>query len=218
MRTPPPGTRPTPIPRTRRRSNRAGSTYSVARYVVWVNAQDASTTYTQAYKRLTVIVTWSDQAGSHSVRQDSILYPGGQGEFTGAMGGTTSTTTTTVVLNPSAPVLGAITGLADPAGETQIPLTWTQPAGGAAVTSYSIVYSTSSTFPSGSISLVTGLAPSITNYTVTSLTASTTYYFEVIAYAGTNSATSNSAVVCHPRGPRFRPASSARSASAARRP
>ncbi len=186
------GYAPDPDPENATPIQQGGISYSVARYVVWVNAQDASTTYTQAYKRLTVIVTWSDQAGSHSVRQDSILYPGGQGEFTGAMGGTTSTTTTTVVLNPSAPVLGAITGLADPAGETQIPLTWTQPAGGAAVTSYSIVYSTSSTFPSGSISLVTGLAPSITNYTVTSLTASTTYYFEVIAYAGTNSATSNS--------------------------
>ena len=60
------------------------------------------------------------------------------------------------------------------------------------MTSYTIVYSTSSTFPTGSISLVTGLAPSIKNHTVTSLTANTTYYFEIIAYAGTNTATSNS--------------------------
>jgi hypothetical protein len=169
-----------------------GVTYSVERYIVWIDAQDASSTYVQAYKRLTVIVTWSDQAGPHEVRQDSILYPGGLGKFNGAMGGTTSTTTTTVVLNPSAPVLNAVTGLADPAGQTQIPLTWSQPAGGAVVTSYSIVYSTSSSFPSGNISLVTGLAPSITNYTVTSLTADTTYYFQIIAYAGTNTATSNS--------------------------
>jgi len=163
----------------------------VQRYIVWVNAQDASTTYTQAYKRLTVVVTWSDASGAHSVRQDSLLYPGGQGQFHGAMGGTTSTTTTTTVVNPAAPVLAAITGLADPAGETQIPLSWTQPGTGAPVTTYSIAYSTSSSFPSGNISLVTGLAPSITNYTVTSLSANTTYYFEVIAYAGANSATSN---------------------------
>ncbi len=168
-----------------------GVSFSLERHIVWIDAQDSSSTYTQAYKRLTVIVTWSDQAGSHDVRQDSILYPGGLGAFQGAMGGGASTTTTTAVLNPSAPVLGAITGLADPAGQTQIPLTWSQPAGGAAVTSYSIVYSTSSSFPSGSISLVTGLAPSITSYTVTSLTANTTYYFEIIAYAGTNTATSN---------------------------
>jgi hypothetical protein len=95
------------------------------------------------------------------------------------------------VLNPSAPTLNAITGLADPAGETQVPLTWTQPATGAAVTSYSIEYSTSSSFPPGNFSIVSGLAPSITSYTVTSLSANTTYYFAVIAYAGSNSATSN---------------------------
>jgi hypothetical protein len=185
------GYAPDPDPENASPIQQGGVSYAVERHIVWIDAQDASSTYVQAYKRLTVIVTWSDQSGAHSVRQDSILYPGGQGEFNGAMGGTTSTTTTTIVLGPSAPVLGTITGLADPAGQTQIPLAWTQPAGGAAVTSYSIVYSTSSSFPSGSISLVTGLAPSITNYTVTSLTAGTTYYFEVIAYAGTSSATSN---------------------------
>jgi len=168
-----------------------GVSYTVARHVVWIDAHDASTTYTQAYKRLTVIVTWSDQAGAHIVRQDSLLYPGGQGQFHGAMGGTTSTTTTTVVVTPTSPVLAAITGLAAPAGETQIPLSWTQPGTGPAITSYSIIYSTSSSFPAGNISLVTGLAPSINSYTVASLSANTTYYFEIIAYAGANSATSN---------------------------
>jgi hypothetical protein len=158
---------------------------------VWADAQDASSTYQQAYKRLTVIVTWTDQAGAHTVRQDSLLYPGGQGKYQSPMGGSTSTTTTTTALNPSSPVLNPITGLADPAGETQIPLTWSQPAAGAAVTSYSIEYSTSSSFPAGNFSLVTGLAPSISNYTVTSLTANATYYFEIIAYAGSNSAVSN---------------------------
>ena len=108
------------------------------------------------------------------------------------MGGTTSTHDDHRRCSiPSAPVLNAITGLADPAGETQIPLTWSQPAGGARGDAYSIEYSTSSSFPAGNFSVVTGLAPSITNYTVTSLTANTTYYFEIIAYAGTNSAVSN---------------------------
>ncbi len=165
--------------------------YAVQRYVVWVDAQDASSTYIKAYKRLTVTVSWSDLAGAHNVRQDSLLYPGGQGTFQGPMGGTASTTTTTTVLNPSAPVLNAVTGLADPAGETQIPLTWSQPGGGATVTSYTIKYSTSSAFPVGNFSVVNGLAPSITNYTVPSLSANTTYYFEVIAYAGANAAVSN---------------------------
>jgi prepilin-type N-terminal cleavage/methylation domain-containing protein len=165
--------------------------YAVQRYVVWVDARDASSTYTQAYKQLTVIVSWNDQSGAHHVRQDSLLYPGGQGTFQGAMGGTSPTTTTTATLNPSPPVLNPVTGLADPAGETQVPLSWTQPGAGAAVTSYTIEYSTSSSFPAGNFSVVTGLAPSVTNYTVPSLSANTTYYFEVIAYAGSNSAVSN---------------------------
>lgn len=183
------GFAPDPNPANASPITQGGVNYSVTRDIVWVNAQDASTTYTTAYKRLTVVVTWADQAGAHSVRQDSLLYPGGLGQYQGST--TTLSTTTTAVLPPSAPTLNAITGLADPAGETQIPLTWTQPAGGAAVTSYTIEYSTSSSFPPGNFSVVTGLAPSITSYTVGSLSANTTYYFAVIAYAGSNSAVSN---------------------------
>jgi len=180
---------PDPNPSNASPISQGGVKYSVTRSIVWVGAQDASTSYASAYKRLTVVVRWSDQAGAHSVRQDSLLYPGGLGKYQGST--TTVSTTTTAVLNPSAPTLNAITGLADPAGETQVPLTWTQPATGAAVTSYSIEYSTSSSFPPGNFSIVTGLAPSITSYTIGSLSANTTYYFAVIAYAGTNSATSN---------------------------
>ena len=39
--------------------------------------------------------------------------------------------------------------------------------------------------------MISGLAPSVTSHTVTSLTSGTTYYFEIIAYAGSNSAISN---------------------------
>src|SRR5690242_18105784 len=59
--------------------------YSVSRYIVWENADDASTTYASAYKRLTVIVSWSDQAGAHTARQDSLLYPGGLGAYQAPM-------------------------------------------------------------------------------------------------------------------------------------
>src|SRR3954467_11284874 len=40
-----------------------GVDFSVTRYIVWSDAQGASTSYASAYKRLTVIVSWSDQAG-----------------------------------------------------------------------------------------------------------------------------------------------------------
>jgi prepilin-type N-terminal cleavage/methylation domain-containing protein len=186
------GFAPDPNPANASAIVQGGVPYSVRRYVVWVDAQGPSSTYTQAYKRLTVIVTFSDQAGAHTVRQDSLLYPGGQGSYQGAMGATTSTApTTTTALSPSVPVLNAITGLADPAGETQIPLAWSQPAGGAAVTSYTVQYSTSSSFPAGNFSVITGFAPSVSSYTVTSLSANTTYYFKIIAYAGANFASSN---------------------------
>jgi prepilin-type N-terminal cleavage/methylation domain-containing protein len=168
-----------------------GVTYNITRSIVWVNAQDATSTYNQAYKRLTVVVTWSDQAGNHVVRQESLLYPGGLGVYNGPMGGAVATTTTTSPFAPIAPVLAAITPLATPADETQVPLSWTQPAGGGTPTSYTIEYSTNPSFPAGNFTVIAGLAPSIDNYTVTNLTPDTTYYFVVIAYAGTNSATSN---------------------------
>ena len=112
--------------------------YSARRYVVWANASDPSSTFAKAYKRLTVIVSWSDAAGAHTVRQDSILYPGGQGQYQGPMGGTSTTTTTAGVTQPNAPVLAAIVPLASPADRTQIALSWSQPGGGAQVTTYSI--------------------------------------------------------------------------------
>jgi hypothetical protein len=186
------GYAPDPDPTNASAIVQGGVKYSVRRYVVWADAQGSASTYSQAYKRLTVVVTFTDQVGPHTVRQDSILYPGGQGTYQGAMGGTTSTApTTTTLLNPTAPVLNAITGLTGTAGETQIPLTWSQPGGGAAVTSYTVQYSTNSSFPAGNFSVITGFAPTTTSYTVTSLSANTWYFFKIIAYAGSNSASSN---------------------------
>ncbi|MCU1468106.1 MAG: hypothetical protein JWM72_4034, partial [Actinomycetia bacterium] len=157
-----------------------GIHYSVVRSIVWINAQDASSTFDKAYKRLTVVVTWTDQVGVHNVQQDSVLYPGGLGAYSGPMGGASTTTTTAATFPPSSPALPSITPLASPADETQVPLSWTQPAGGTAPTSYSIEYSTNPSFPAGNFSVVAGLSPSILSYTVTSLTPDTTYYFEII--------------------------------------
>src|SRR3954465_14330445 len=88
-----------------------GINFSVRRYVVWSDARDATSTYASAYKRLTVIVSWTDQVGAHTARQDSLLYPGGLGTYASPMGGTTTTPPTTTVLVPTAPVLNAITPL-----------------------------------------------------------------------------------------------------------
>jgi prepilin-type N-terminal cleavage/methylation domain-containing protein len=186
------GYAPDPDPTNASPIVQGGVVYTVARYVVWESAQDTSTTYTKAYKRLTVIVTWTDRAGAHVVRQDSLLYPGGLGKYIGPAGGSTTTTTTAPPVNPTTPLLGAITPLASPSDQTQVALAWSQPAGGGAVTSYSIEYSTNASFPAGNFTVIAGLAPSITNFTVTSLTPNTTYFFEIVAYAGANSAVSSS--------------------------
>jgi prepilin-type N-terminal cleavage/methylation domain-containing protein len=167
-------------------------TFNVKRYIVWVDAKDASNTYTQAYKRLTVIVTWRDQAGPHTVREDSILYPGGLGQYQAPMGGTSTTSSSTTALMPTAPVLAAITPLAPPTDETQVVLNWSQPSGGAAITSYTVEFSTDPSFPAGNFTVVNGLSSTQLTYTVAPLTPDTTYYFEIIAYNGANSATSNS--------------------------
>ena len=142
------GFAPDPDPSNASYVSQGGVNFRVTRAIVWVNAADASTTYTQAYKRLTVAVTWSDQAGSHTGVQDSLLYPGGQGPYVGAKGASSVTTAppTTVPLVPTTPVLAAAVVPADPTGRTEIDLTWSQPVGGAAVTSYTVQYSTSSTF------------------------------------------------------------------------
>jgi hypothetical protein len=67
-------------------------------------------------------------------------------------------------------------------------LTWAA-GSGAAPTTYTIEYSTNPSFPAGNFTVIPGLASSITSYTVTGLTPTTTYYFEIIAYAGANAST-----------------------------
>jgi prepilin-type N-terminal cleavage/methylation domain-containing protein len=168
--------------------------YSVWRYIGWSDAKDASTNYSQAYKKLTVIVKWRDQAGAHTVRQDSLLYPGGLGAYGGA-GPLVTTTTVPAAFAPAAPLLADISPqpgppTPNPANQTQAKLLWSQPPGGGVVTSYSVEYSTDSSFPAGNFTVVNGLGANVTLYTVPGLTPDTTYYFEIIAYSGSLSATS----------------------------
>jgi hypothetical protein len=184
---------PDPDPANASAVTQGGVKYTINRYIVWVNAQDASTTYDQAYKRLTVTVAWADQAGPHTVRQDSLLYPGGQGKYGGPEGAVATTTTpTTAPSLPVAPALNAPSVPADPAGETEIDLTWTQATGGATTTSFTVQYSTNPSFPTGSTNAIANLPGSATSYSVTALASNTTYYFEVLAVSGTNQVASNS--------------------------
>ncbi|HET6793812.1 MAG TPA: fibronectin type III domain-containing protein, partial [Acidimicrobiales bacterium] len=172
--------------------------YSLVRNVVWVNAQgytssSTTTTFLQAYKRITAQVSWTDAVGPHTVRQDSIVYPGGLGSYAGPEGATTTTSTTTAAAAPCAPVLSA--SLPDgTAAQTQVNLSWTQPAGCGAVIGYTVQYSTSSSFPAGSTQYINGIGPGTVSYNVSGLSSSTTYWFQVVATgSGGTSATSNTA-------------------------
>jgi prepilin-type N-terminal cleavage/methylation domain-containing protein len=199
------GYAPDPKPENANYIVQGGVKFSVARSIVWVDAQDSSTAYAKAYKRLTVVVTWSDQVGLHNVRQDSLLYPGGQGPYAGPEGVSSATTVppTTVALPPTKPNLISATPATDPQGQTEIDLTWNQPSGGSAVTSYTIQFSTDSSFPTDQTSAIGGLPPGATSYPVTGLAANTTYYFEVIAIASPQTSTSDllSAKTLAPPGP-----------------
>jgi type II secretory pathway pseudopilin PulG len=154
-----------------------GVTFSVHRYIVWATAQDASSTYVQAYKHTTVIVTWSDRAGAHSIRQDSIVYPGGQGKYNGAQGApVTTTTSTTVALTPNAPSLDSISAPA----QFQLNVSWTPSAAGAQPTGFVVEWSTASNMALPTNGPV--LTSNFNSYAITGLAPATTYYVAVIAY------------------------------------
>jgi hypothetical protein len=183
---------PDPEPENAAPITQGGIAFSVRRYVVWVNSKDASTTYSESYKRLTVVTTWTDQSGPHSVRQDSVLYPGGLGKYEGPRGASTTMVPTTVTGSPIAPVLNAPAVPADPAGRTEIDLTWSQPTGGAPVVSYTVQYATDPTFPVNATNAVANIASSASSYPVTALASNTTYYFRVTANGSAQVATSAS--------------------------
>jgi prepilin-type N-terminal cleavage/methylation domain-containing protein len=152
------------------------NSFTVARYLTYASASDGSTTFTQAYKRTTVIVTWTDGGGPHSVRQDSIVYPGGRGPVPSS---TTSTSTTVVSGPPNAPTMVTPTVPAAPAGEAEIDLAWA-PGGGGAPTAFVLERATNNAFTVGVVSTPSQPA-SATAYQWTGLASGTTYYFRMRA-------------------------------------
>jgi prepilin-type N-terminal cleavage/methylation domain-containing protein len=145
---------------------------TIQRMIVWV----ASNPNNQAYKRVVALVSWTDAAGTHTVRQDSDVYPGGLGPY----GSTTTTAlamTSTLPLLPGAPT--NLTATQDPTNETsQIDLAWT--AGSPAATTWEIQHSLDNTFTSYTEDTSTQPGSS-TTYIKTGLAAKTTFWFRVRA-------------------------------------
>jgi len=186
----------------------AGITYSIDRYVYWLGATAVSppaasspstTTDTQAYKGVTVTVTWTDRVGTHTVEQDSIIYPGGLGTYAGAGSGTTTTSTTVSVAPgaPGTPTLWPTQPAPSPSSDGQeIDVSVPPATSGGTPQSYYLQYSTDPTFTTGIGQVDYPITPN-TQVQVQGLAASTTYYFRAYAtnaagtspYSGSLSAT-----------------------------
>jgi len=164
----------------------AGETYHFQREIVWADAAAAgnpTSTFSQAYKHVTAIVTWADHGGTHTDRQDAFVYPGGQGPYTGpaSQGGSSSST------SPNCPAASNLVST-PPAVETtatkSIVLTWTPPLDMTYVSAWTIRYSTD-VFLTSTI-VTDSQPPAVSTFTVTGLSPSTTYAFEVAAQCGTS--------------------------------
>jgi prepilin-type N-terminal cleavage/methylation domain-containing protein len=156
----------------------AGQTYHFARYLVWATGKSpgGGTTYIQAYKRAVVVVTWSDQAGNHTARQDSAVYPGGLGAYVAANCGASGAAGTPAP--PAPPTNLTATTAAVPVGANEIDLTWTKPSVGS-FDKYIVALSTDN-FATADV-VANNLSAATTSYSATGLAPSTTYGFQIYA-------------------------------------
>jgi prepilin-type N-terminal cleavage/methylation domain-containing protein len=172
----------TPVP------GNTGITYSIARYVYWADTQGmnslaVSTTFVQAYKAATVVVTWTDETGNHRIQQDSIIYPGGRGVYSGPGGSMATTTTTAPQYAPGTPGLVlAATAPLPPLDQQEIDVALNAPVSGGPVSGYELQWATDLLFMAPAQS--PQLPPSSSSYALQGLAASTTYF--VRAFASNN--------------------------------
>ncbi|HZU72897.1 MAG TPA: prepilin-type N-terminal cleavage/methylation domain-containing protein [Acidimicrobiales bacterium] len=183
-------------------------TYTVNRCIDWVDAGKpvGASTYSLAYKATTVYVSWTDQSGTHTVTQTSAVYPGGEGAYTGPENNynATTTTSTTTLGPPSAPTNpGAVTEAA-PTNVDAIDVGWQAPTSSPTpITGYIVEYNTTGNFAGSgtyaSSPTVTGgscsTLPGDLCWTAGSLTAGTTYYFQIISVGSNGSDSSPSSPV-----------------------
>ena len=156
---------PTPIPIVFR-----GNSFVLQREIYWVDRNGAPG---NAYKQTTVIVTWTDQFGNHSIRQNAVIYPSG-------LGPAGSTTTTTLAAGaPNAPDLISNVNVLTPT--SAVDLSWSPASSGTAATQWKIQFSTDGFVTPQTAATVAGIN---TTYKVTGLGAGTVYQFRVGALNG----------------------------------
>ena len=185
-------------------------TFTIETFITWVSAAVPTATTgspiptitdTNAYKAITVLVCWVPkssgaplsscttsstsitdvQPGQSTVEQQSLIYPGGLGPYSGT---TTSTaaTTTTAPTAPNAPV-NVTASLPSDGGDSEVNVTWSPPSSGTPPTGYLLQWSADPAFATYSSSGL--ISAPTTSDLVTGLSPSTNYYFRVLAYDGT---------------------------------
>lgn len=166
-----------------------GLTFHFRRHVVWADAASASS-FSQAYKRIAVIVTWTDRV-PHEVRQDAFVYPGGLGAYTGPQGstGVTVPVSTEVGLPPAAPLAVTATVPAGSNGATTVDLSWTPSAVIVPpVAAWVVQYSTDGFLTAN---VLTDTQPAgTTTFSATGLAPATLYSFRVAAKSSTGAQSS----------------------------
>lgn len=159
-------------------------TFNIRRHIVW---EDASSGESQAYKRTAILASWTDNAGAHEVRQNSVIYPPGSGAYV-APGGSIPAPTAPPSGAPDAPTsLTASLPFTGTDGATRVDLSWSAPTGSpVAVATWAVEWAAGT----GSWNRVTQSHPAAsTQYSVTGLSPSTPYRFRVFSRsaAGTDS-------------------------------
>lgn len=165
-------------------------TFEVSTEIVWAAASGAlpgsPTSYSQAYKEAMATVSWGSASTPQSVTEQTIIYSGALGAYSGPGSDATGSGSGGGMLG--APQLAAAQVPASPAGESEVGLTWSMPPGTSA--GYFVVeWSTDPAMPSSSLQASPHESSSVTSYTVQGLSAGSTYFFEVVAYQAGDSAT-----------------------------
>ena len=172
-----------------------GTTFQIHSCVYWVAASDGNG---QAYKQSVVTILWGN-SNQYSYTQTSALYPGGESAYTTA--GNNFSPNTTVASGGAAPVPPVVNSAAPfqtsssdtVTPQTTIQINW-QPVNYTSTVQYKVEYWTgSSARPSSPAPTSTpalsgapdGSGNGTLDYQVGALTPGTTYYFDVIAVAGT---------------------------------
>lgn len=153
-----------------------GISFSVTRHIVWGGSDTQATGYTNAFKRVVALITWTDKSGSHTVRQDSAVYPGGLGPQ--AVSTTTSTTAAPAL---SAPSCSSVTRNATNPSR-QLDLAWTR--NGVQPTSWEIQRRNSDDGVTLAVTETNSLPGATTTWSSSGLTPDSTYTFEIRGLSG----------------------------------